>query len=1604
MSTSEKPKGSPRRPPNAKSKPSAPPHDRLAEYAASANLPPTALRSFSDWLAEQLVADEFAKLGQGGHTETRVPLRRVFVDLPIVKYPNSDPTNNPSSELFLERLLDAKPCSLSLLCRPPELLGASSVDASMVETDLVQSRSDEVRRGGEKVLRAFERAGTLLIGGPGQGKSTLGQLACQLHRAALLKPRAAELTTNVRDVLHPFEEQGLQSTNAKGLTLPIAPIFPLRVILPDAAAWLAKQPKSQDVGAKAPVLLRFLAAQPSARKTKLEAEALAALLTTMPFLLLLDGFDEVGAVEDRELVVTATRELLTALGQKDAHAIVIATTRPQGYAGELSRIGIPLTTRYLAHLSPKNALGYAKKLVEAKIQGADEQEKILERLREATREPSTSRLLQTPLQVTILAALVQQGRAPSERWKLFWSYFDFAYRREIERETYASKLLADLRGHIQAIHMRVALLLQVEGESAGGAAARMSRDRLQSIVDAVLKEDEVTDEDRVDLVQRIVDAAEKRLVFLVEPEPGHFGFEIRSLQEFMAAWALAEGRDSFVESRIVQVAKAPLFRNVALFMASKLFSERSALRDMLADRVCGALDDDPSDALARATKAGARLALDVLDEGSSFTQPKRTRALMERAVGLLELPPSADHGRLAYVANDDSVPILRDALETRLARGATDETIDTLSAWVCIVEARNFGYRWAQEIGETFWSSLKAPTAVFSACEEAGIPLGRWIVPKIEAAPELFAPENVLHFGTIGRRGTKSTAAGWLDWLVRELRFQRPETIRSRDVRFNFAPLRSEAAAPLPMNVVEAMNRLPLNWRAWMAAAKFINAPSAAVLSEALRRAAEGLSREKWLELSGYMPWPMAACLKAAGSTDDLHRFSEMLSRGELGDSVDWYAAERSWHNGGSLRSAIDALADGLPWKLEWLAVAPPLVASGFGYAHGRASKDVEALMRHVAGAFNTCRSLPHRAALADICLSLMWYLPTGSKPDLVEVGEWLKVVDGGFRLPLARFKQIPISEWFRVFEGIGPRRTFDYSMAVSVAAQAYIQNPANLWLLYQVATAVSHEAATELSNDLRAHLIAVVGKQTYATAPAHADVAVLRIWLGALTDADIPALLHNVAVYAERKPSVWGTCLSAILNGDSSDAVRTSLLSQCYSIMGSRHRHAPSVMWAMQRVLQSRKSDLGSPVVWDRLALPLPHPSMPTDPSHRRTLPSQPVVLRELHVQHIRGLIDLKMSFDPPTEDRGQWILILGPNGSGKTTLLRSLALALRNLSDPRIWPKGTFAVQWKNVEELGEAKVRIKLADYGEQTTLIRVNGSDSFLQTPRQDKPVLFPIFGYGCRRGSAMGGTSREVYLGEDDGPEVATLFGESASLIHAETWLLRWDGDAQRSALSNIIFKSVCDSLKSLLAVRAIEVHEQKVWVSERDGLSLPLSSLSDGYLTVAGWFIDLVARWIALAERHGVPVGANFLEHMTGLVLIDEIDLHLHPRWQIEVIERTRRLLPKMSFVVTTHNPLTLVGAKPEEIWILSFDKGRVRAERGIETPLLLSGGQLYSRYFGIQDIYPHELGKKLQRYGFLSGYVHRNEAEQMEMKTLRDDLRRAGIDPGWDEVESVDQ
>jgi hypothetical protein len=173
-------------------------------------------------------------------------------------------------------------------------------------------------------------------------------------------------------------------------------------------------------------------------------------------------------------------------------------------------------------------------------------------------------------------------------------------------------------------------------------------------------------------------------------------------------------------------------------------------------------------------------------------------------------------------------------------------------------------------------------------------------------------------------------------------------------------------------------------------------------------------------------------------------------------------------------------------------------------------------------------------------------------------------------------------------------------------------------------------------------------------------------------------------------------------------------------------------------------------------------------------------------------------------------------------------------------------------------------------------------------------------------------------------------------------------------------------------------------------LKLPARWLSHGYQSSLAWIADLVGQ-VMLEGGPGVA-----RDKMEGLVLIDEIDLYLHPKWQVGLIHALRETLPNMQFIATTHSPILLSAFHREEVVMLDFDdEGNVVQKPTPRDPRLLTGSELYELFFGIDKLYPAELGERLERYVRIATDPYRSDEEEATAKRLLEELCREDIDPG---------
>lgn len=331
---------------------------------------------------------------------------------------------------------------------------------------------------------------------------------------------------------------------------------------------------------------------------------------------------------------------------------------------------------------------------------------------------------------------------------------------------------------------------------------------------------------------------------------------------------------------------------------------------------------------------------------------------------------------------------------------------------------------------------------------------------------------------------------------------------------------------------------------------------------------------------------------------------------------------------------------------------------------------------------------------------------------------------------------------------------------------------------------------------------------------------------------------------------------------------------------------------------------------------------------------------ISRVKLENIRGFAkprNVDLTLTRPNGSHAGWTVLAGRNGSGKTSLLRAIALAiggpsvaLKLVSDFRDWI--TVSQQSASAEvwirpDLGldrwsgdETRPRefVQRIQWHRDSALFRTRSeaqpllqADSESQAdygPWQANPAGWFCAAYGPFRRLAGGGSESRRFTGTP-GPlaRMATLFHEDATLAEGVNWLIEQHLRAfERKPGAAELKQAALEILGNDLLpdqVRICEVDSEGLWVIS-DGERFPLQEMSDGYRAITALVVDLLKQLseaydgLSLEHLDGRPVITS-----PGVVLIDEIDAHLHVTWQQRIAGWLKAHFPNIQFIVTTHSP-----------------------------------------------------------------------------------------------------
>ena len=347
------------------------------------------------------------------------------------------------------------------------------------------------------------------------------------------------------------------------------------------------------------------------------------------------------------------------------------------------------------------------------------------------------------------------------------------------------------------------------------------------------------------------------------------------------------------------------------------------------------------------------------------------------------------------------------------------------------------------------------------------------------------------------------------------------------------------------------------------------------------------------------------------------------------------------------------------------------------------------------------------------------------------------------------------------------------------------------------------------------------------------------------------------------------------------------------------------------------------------------------------------------IRLENIRGFRELKFSFDRGQGQYAGWTVLTGDNGSGKSTVLRAIALMLAGPQAAAAlqpgyakWVRknckrssirlsitrcndddgyGPSLYEWPN-ENIVLTSVMTQVNNGKSITTWHDINDlSAHYNQMLSIAEDSIWSPFasgwfasGYGPFRRISRSSQDINTLMADPEAGRFATLFQESASLAETDEWLRqlnykRLEGHAKEGALLKLVIQFLNDQLLPN-QVRVDRVDSDGLWLKDREGTELSWSDMSDGYRSALALLTDILRHMSGTYGIDGLidqdPDGGLCIRR-SGVVLIDEIDAHLHPEWQREIGFWLKRHFPNIQFIVTSHSPLICQAADPNGLFVL---------------------------------------------------------------------------------------
>jgi len=334
-------------------------------------------------------------------------------------------------------------------------------------------------------------------------------------------------------------------------------------------------------------------------------------------------------------------------------------------------------------------------------------------------------------------------------------------------------------------------------------------------------------------------------------------------------------------------------------------------------------------------------------------------------------------------------------------------------------------------------------------------------------------------------------------------------------------------------------------------------------------------------------------------------------------------------------------------------------------------------------------------------------------------------------------------------------------------------------------------------------------------------------------------------------------------------------------------------------------------------------------------------------------------------------WIMLLGENGVGKSTVLKAIALAM--MSEEQRRKLGSDARTWLSRgagRRASSGMVRLEFT-VGAEPIELHFNRRET--RALVRGEPPDMPVLGYGSTRLLPQKARRRRA-----ERCRVLNLFDSRAPLSDAEPWL------ASTTEVTRAQFNLLATAIKDLLSWDDDDqiLRRKARLFATVNGDYGPIRDLSDGYQSVLALATDMMLN----LSR------ATFdMNNVEGVVLLDELEVHLHPRWKIAIVGALRKAFPRVRFIASTHDPLCVQGIRKGELHVITRQGEhelpvieQVDVRPGMRADQILTG-----EWFGVPTTRDPETLALMREHSQLLQKRERTDGETTRFQQLDRELRK---------------